>query len=181
MGPTTYALCQKSFIGPAMWIAGLCSFAPLFADEPLGLNVAGASITRAFHVPVEKSYPLALSFHFPSTEARLKDQIVGDRSDNNCQGDVRYEDIPEIQREGLGRPIPFKVVIRKKADSAIVLSRTFVSLCVTSHDGKSRKTRIIGWLPLPIGDYIAEVTNLQAQPGLTTVSTVLSLYGDHGK
>jgi hypothetical protein len=36
-------------------------------------------------------------------------------------------------------------------------------------------------LPLPIGDYIAEVTNLQAQPGLTTVTTVLSLYGDHGK
>jgi hypothetical protein len=164
-----------------MWIAGLCSFPPLFAEEPIGLNAAGASITKPFHAPVEKSYPLAVSFYFPSTEARLKDQVVGDRFDNNCQGETRYEDIPEIQRKGLGRPIPFKVVIRKKADSSIVLSRTFVSLCVTSHDGKSGKTRIVGWLPLPIGDYIAEVTNLEAQPGLATVSTVLSLYGDHGK
>lgn len=164
-----------------MWIAGLCSFAPLFADEPIGLNSVGASITRPFHAPVEKSYPLAVSFYFPSTEARLKDQVVGDRFDNNCQGGARYEDIPVAQRNGLGRPIPFKVVIRKKADSSIVLSRTFVSLCVTSHDGATRKSRIIGWLPLPIGDYIAEVTNLEAQPDLATVRTVLSLYGDHGK
>jgi len=180
MGPTTYTLCQKAFLGPAMWIAGLCAFPPLFSGEPIVLNAPGTSVTKIFHAPVEKSYPLAVTFTFPSVEARLKDQIVGDRYSDRCQGEIRYEEIPEIQRKGLGRPIPFRVVIRKVADRAVVLDHTFVSLCVNSH-GETEKTRTIGWVPLAIGDYVAEVTNIEGQSGLSDVSAKLSLYGDQGK
>lgn len=181
MGPTTYALCQKSFLGPVMWIVGLCAFPPLFSEEYIDLSVTGASITKSFEVPVEKSYPLAVTFEFPSTEARLSDQIVGDRYSDKCQGDIRYEDIPEAQRKGLGQPIPFRVVIRKAADRSVVLDRIFVSLCETSHNGKSAKTRTIGLLPLLVGDYVAEITNINGQPSLSGIKTAISLYGGYGK
>lgn len=181
MGPTTYALCQKSFLGPAMWIAGLCTFPPLFSGQHIDLSITGASVTKSFEAPVEKSYPLAVTFEFPSVEARLSDQIVGERYSEHCQGDIRYDAIPEAQRKGLGQPIPFRVVIRKAADSSIVLDRTFVSLCVTSHNGKDAKTRTIGWLPLTTGKYVAEVTNLEGQTSLPGVKTAISLYGGQGK
>ena len=181
MGPTTYALCQKSFLGPAMWIAGLCAFPPLFSGEHIDLSVTGASVTKSFDAPVEKSYPLAVTFEFPSIEARLSDQIVGDRYSDKCQGEIHYEKIPEVQRKGLGRPIPFRVVIRKAVDRSVVLDRTFVSLCVTSHNGKNAKTRTIGWLPLAVGDYVAEITNLEGQSSLHGVKTEISLYGGQGK
>lgn len=58
-----------------------------------------------------KKYELQISFVFPSTEARLRDELVGERYDENCTGDVRYDDIQEIMRVGLGRPIPIKVVV----------------------------------------------------------------------
>ncbi|HYD61685.1 MAG TPA: DUF5625 family protein [Noviherbaspirillum sp.] len=181
MGPTTYLLCQKPVIGLVMWAATLCAFPPLFSDAPIELAVAGATVTRSFTVPVEKGYPLALNFRFPSVEARLGDQIVGDRHDEKCNGKARYEEIPEIQRSGLGRPIPLKVVVRKTADRSVVVEQTFESLCITSHNGTNAKTRTIGWLTLPIGDYIAEITNLQAQPGFSGVVTTVSLYGGQGK
>lgn len=181
MGPTTYSLCQKPIIGVAMWIASLCAFPPLFSDEPIDIAATGATIKKPFHAPVEKSYPLAVTFEFPSLEARLNDQVVGDRYSDKCQGDIRYEEIPEIQRKGLGRPILFRVVLRKAADRSVVLDRTFVSLCTTSHDGKNSKTRTIGWFPLEIGDYVAEVSNLEAQSGLPGVKTTISLYGGQGK
>ncbi|XZG71565.1 DUF5625 family protein [Chitinibacteraceae bacterium HSL-7] len=163
-----------------MWIAGLCAFPPLFSGQPIDLGSAGAVVKTSFEVPVEKSYPLAMTFEFASVEARLNDQIVGERYSEHCQGDVQYSAIPEQQRKGLGQPIPFRVVIRKAADHAIVLDRTFVSLCVTSH-GQNAKTRTIGWLPLATGHYVAEVTNLEGQSGLPGVKTALSLYGGQGK
>ena len=181
MGPTTYALCQKSFLGPAMWIAGVCAFPPLFSGQNIDLSTTGASVTKSFEVPVEKSYPLAVRFEFPSNEARLSDQIVGERYSEHCHGDVRYDAIPEGQRKGLGQPIPFRVVIRKTADHSTVIDRTFVSLCVTSHDGENAKTRTIGWLPLATGNYVAEVTNIEGQSGLLGVKTAISLYGGQGK
>lgn len=181
MGPTTYALCQKSFLGHAMWITGLCAFPPLFSGQNIDLSTTGASVTKSFEVPVEKSYPLAVRFEFPSVEARLSDQIVGERYSEHCQGDVRYDAIPEGQRKGLGQPIPFRVVVRKAADHAIVIDRTFVSLCLTSHDGKNAKTRTIGWLPLATGNYVAEITNLEGQSSLLGVKTAISLYGGQGK
>lgn len=181
MGPTTYALCQKSFLGPAMWIAGLCAFPPLFSGEHIDLSIPGTSIAKSFGSPVAKSYPLAVTFEFPSLEARLADQVVGDRYSENCRDGIRYEEIPEVQRKGLGRPIPFRVVIRKSVDRSVVLERTFVSLCETSSNGKNSKTRTIGWLPLAVGDYVAEVTNLEGQSDLSGVKTAISLYGGQGK
>ncbi len=181
MGPTTYALCHKYFIGPAMWIAGLCAFPPLFSGQQIDLSVTGALVTKSFEVPVEKSYPLAVTFEFASVEERLSDKIVGERYGELCRGDVRYDAIPEGQRKGLGQPIPFRVVIRRAADNSIVIDRTIVSLCVTSHDGKNAKTRTIGWLPLATGNYVAEVTNLERQSSLPGVKAAISLYGGYGK
>ncbi|MCX5876997.1 MAG: DUF5625 family protein [Deltaproteobacteria bacterium] len=181
MNPTTYSLCQKPIIGALMWITSLCAFPPLFSGEPIDLTVGGSVMTTPFHVPVEKSYPLEVTFEFPSLEARLNDQIVGDRYSKECSGNVRYEQIPEIRRTGLGRPIPFRIVVLKASDHSVVLDQAVVSLCTTSHDGKKGKTRKIGRLPLPIGDYIAEITNLEKQSGLTDVKTTISLYGGEGK
>lgn len=164
-----------------MWIAGLCAFPPLFSGEPIDLSLAGTSITKSFQVPVEKGYPLAVIFEFPSIEARLADQVVGDRHTEKCQGDIRYDEIPEAQRKGIGQPIPFRVVIRKAADRAVVFDRAFVSLCLTSHDLKNSKTRTIGWVPLAVGEYVAEVTNIEAQSSLPGVKTTISLYGGQGK
>ncbi|TAN47505.1 MAG: hypothetical protein EPN21_17510 [Methylococcaceae bacterium] len=163
-----------------MWMLFLCVFPPLFSGEMIDLNIGDATMKTSFHVPVEKIYPLDITFEFPSVEARLSDQIVGDRYNEDCNGDIRYEEIPEIRRTGLGRPIPFRIVVRKKADESIVLDRTIVSLCITSHGGKD-KVRTIGYLPLAIGDYVAEVMNLEKQAGLAGVKTTIGLYGGHGK
>lgn len=180
MGPTTYALCQKPVIGIVMWITTLCGFPPLFADEPMALSREGSSITREFEAPVDLKYPLTIDFEFESTQARLDDAIVGERFDENCWGTKRHEQIPEQQREGLGRPMPFRVVIRHAADRAVVLDRVFTSLCITSHrDNVKRRT--IGWLELPRGHYTAEVTNLEAQAGLEHVVTRVSLVGPRFK
>jgi hypothetical protein len=180
MGPIAYSLCHKPVIGTVMWITSLCSFPALFSDEPISLTSAEASATKAFVVPVDKRYPLAVTFEFESTDARLHDQVVGTRFDENCNGDVRYEEIPENRRDGLGRPIPFKVTVRKAGDGLVVLEQTFTSLCVTSHAGQ-KKARKIGWLELQRGEYTVEVVNLQAHPGLDRVKTRLSLYAGYGK
>lgn len=164
-----------------MWIAGLCAFPPLFSGEPIDLSHEGASIIRSFHAPVEKGYLLAVKFDFPSTEARLADKVVGDRYSEMCQGEIPHSDIPDAQRKGLGQPIPFRVVIRKAADRAVILDRTFISLCLTSDDGKNSKTRTIGWVQLAVGDYMAEITNLERQSGLPSVKTTISLYAGQGK
>lgn len=164
-----------------MWVTSLCAFPPLFSEEPIELTTAGATALRTFSVPVEKSYPLAVTFEFPSVKARLNDPVVGDRHTENCQGKIPYQEIPEINRKGLGLPIPFKVIVRKASDHSVVLDQSFESLCITSHNGTNAKTRTIGWLTLPIGNYIAEVTNLQGQSALAGVRTTISLYGGQGK
>lgn len=180
MGPTTYSLCQKPVIGLVMWVTSLCAFPPLFSDVPIELTVTNATATSTFTAPVDKIYPLDITFEFLSVEARLNDQVVGDRYSETCIENVRYDEIPEVKRKGLGRPIPFKVVVLKAADRSIVVNQTFESKCISSHNG-TKKTRTIGWLALPIGDYVAEVTNLQAQSDLTSVTTTISLDGGSGK
>jgi hypothetical protein len=181
MGPITYSLCQKPLIGPVMWITSLCAFPPLFSNESITLSTLESSVSKSFTVPVDKKYPLAVTFEFESVEARRKDEIVGNTFNESCNDNVRYEEIPEGKRAGLGRPIPFKVIVRKAVDQSVVLERTFVSLCETSSDSKNRKTRTIGLLELPRGEYSAVVTNLQAQPGMERVKTYISLYGGSGK
>lgn len=181
MGPITYSLCQKPIIGLALWAASLCAVSPPFSGVPIDLAHSGTRMTKSFRVPVAKQYLLARTFQIASVEARLADQAVGDRFDRNCEGKIRYEDIPERERIGLGRPIPFRVVVRRAADRSVLVDETFVSLCLVSHDGHGAKTRTIGWLALPVGDYMAEVTNLQAQPALAAVGASISLYSGQGK
>lgn len=181
MGPITYWLCEKPVIGVVMWISSLCAFPPLFSNEPIALSIANSTVSKAFVVPVDKKYPLTLTFAFESLQARLSDQIVGDRFDENCYKQERYEDIPENKRSGLGRPIPFKVSVRRTSDRVVVLNKTFVSLCRASHNGANEKSRTIAWLELPRGEYTLEVINLQGQLGLERVKTHVSLYAGYGK
>lgn len=180
MGPTTYALCQKPVIGVVMLITSLCTFPPLFSNEPFPLSQAGTNISKAFTVPVDKDYRFELGFEFPSVEARLSDQIVGSGFDANCTRDVKYQDIPEAQRLGLGRPMSFHVVIRRATDRTVFIDRTFDSRCVTSFV-ENKKWRTIGWAELPRGNYIAEVTNLESQRDLININTHISLIAGTGK
>lgn len=181
MGPVAYSLCQKPVIGVVMWLSSLCAIPPLFLNEPISLTSAGGSISKSFDVPVEKRYALVINFEFQSVEQRLNDEIVGNRFDENCSRDVSYENIHPEKRIGLGRPIPVKVLVRNTSKHTVEFERTFNSLCATSHDGARSKTRTIGWIDLPRGQYIAELTNLSAQSGLEHVKTSVSLHAGHGK
>lgn len=178
MGPTTYALCQK--LGLAMFMIPLCDFPPLFVDEPVNLRVAGSSLVKQFTVPVDKEYPLVVTFDFLFNEARLSDQVVGERGCGSYLEEVPYDDLPEVKRVGLGRPIPLHVVIRRAADQSVVLDRIFNSRCITA-TSSTRKVRAITLLELAVGDYTVEVTNLKAQAGLDDVKTGVSIYVDLGK
>lgn len=178
MDPIIYSICQKPVIGMVMWLTSLCVFPPLFSDEPIELSVKDSSTTKIFKVPVDKKYQLTVSFEFESIQKRLEDQIVGKTGD--CSN-VIYEEISESSRKDYGRPIPFKVVVRRADDRAIVLDKEFVSLCVAYHDLKTIKGRTIGWIELPRGKYVAEVTNLVAQSGLKNTKTKVSLGAGHGK
>lgn len=180
MNPITYSLCQKPVIGLAMWIASLCSFPPLIENEPISLAAAGAKISTSFNVPVDKSYGFVLDFDFPSAEARVKDQIVGGRYDENCQAPVKLENIPEQKRAGLGRPVPFRISILRKSGRTVVVDKALTSLCSFAAV-KNRKFRIIGDVALVRGEYIAEVTNLEAQTSLESVKTTISLVAGHEK
>lgn len=170
MGPTTFALCQKAVFGPAMWIAGLCAFPPLIRDVPLPLDAAGATVSVPFTAPVDKRYQLVLGFDFPSVQARLQDVVVGDRYHAACVSS------PEslVGRPGFGRAVPIRVVIRRAEGGDVVVDQTFTSMCVFGHS-EHRKWRSVGWVQLPRGPYTAEITNVDAQPGLEGVKTVVSL------
>lgn len=176
MGPTTYALCQKSLIGPAMWIAGLCSFPPLVSHLALPMNLGGESVTTSFTVPVEKNYQFILHFEFASTDARLQDAIVGRSYSAECDNEPNsLVDKPEY-----GRPIPIRVVVRRAKDRLILVDKQFTSLCLLGHVD-NRKTRSVGWVALPRGEYTAEVTNVAAQKDLTNTKTFISLVPGGGK
>ncbi len=170
MGPTSYALCQKSVIGPAMWIAGLCAFPPLIGSTHLSLNVAGSEVAKAFTVPVDKSYQFVLQFEFATSEARLSDTIVGSSYRAECdEAPALLADKPEF-----GRPIPIRILVRRAKDRSIVIDREFTSLCLLGF-AETQKTRRIGSVELVRGDYIAELINLTAQVGLADIKTSFAL------
>lgn len=175
MGPTTYSLCNKEFIGLAMWITGLCAFPPLVPPTEISLQQSGVVLSKEFNAPVDKSYLLQLRFVFPSTEVRLKDRLVGDRySDDHCNSDIAYHAIPEPQRPGLGLPIPFKVTVRSEPEGAAVLERTFNSLCHAAH-ARNEKYRDVGRIDLRRGAYRIEVHNLHPQPAFGDITVEMSL------
>lgn len=170
MGPTTYTLCQKAVIGPAMWLASLCVFPPLIPDTPLPLDQAGMTVKHPFVVPVDKRYLWTLIFVFPSIEAGLADKIVGSRFDPRCLSDPASLS-GQVE---FGRPIPIHIVIRRAKDRVAILDTTFQTLCHFGYVG-DKKSRAVGWVELVRGEYIAEVTNLAAQDGLSAVKTTVSL------
>ena len=163
-----------------MFVMSVCTFPPLFSGESINLTVSDSMVIKKFSVPVDKNYPLAIVFKFESDDARLKDKIVGDRYSEYCRDNVSYEQIPVIKRQGLGIPIGFNVIIRNTRDNSVVINKIFESLCASSGSDRE-KTRIIGFLDLKKGNYIAEISNIKAQAGLLKVNTSLALYGGYGK
>jgi len=182
MGPIAYALCKKPVIGVLMYISSACAFPPLVWNEPLSLTAAQSSASAPFTIKIERSYTVALNFEFPNNEARMRDQVVGSRHDSNCKPGVKFEDIPAAQREGLGTPIPVHVVVRRRKDQVVVVDQEYASLCLSSTGFEpSTKSREVGRFALARGDYVMEVTNLQAQTGLEGAKTSFSLIAGYGK
>lgn len=181
MGPIAYSLCQKPVVGFAMFVATLCEFPPLIDGAPISLAVAGSVATRAFSVPVDKTYEFDLTFDFQSGHAYSQGQVVGTNFNSYCQGaPVRYQEIPQGKRTELGRPIPLQVVVSRKVDRTVVFEQTFASLCMFTAR-PFIKVRMIGQVRLNRGDYIAEVRNVEPQAGLDGVLTSVSLVSGHGK
>jgi hypothetical protein len=182
MGPIAYSLCQKPVVGLLMYITSACAFPPLLANQPLPLTQAVAATSAAFTVEVDQGYSLDMAFRFPDADAAGRDEIVGSRYDQYCEPGVKMDGIPAAQLAGLGRPIPFRVTVRRQSDKALVLERRFTSLCkISSTMDGMQKTRQIGRLDLTRGAYLIEVTNLESQPGLDGVTTSFSLVAGHGK
>lgn len=181
MGPIAYSLCHKPAIGIAMLISTLCAFPPLLQDAPIALDSAGSVAGGAFTVPVDKSYLFILKFQFPSGKAYSDDRVGGTSYNQYCHGPIDYQEIPLQQRKDLGNPIPIQVIVRSKTDGAVVVDHTFTSLCITGHSAPFIKWRDIGRVRLVRGDYIAEVKNLDAQPGLDGVLVSVSLVAGDAK
>lgn len=180
MGPAIYSLCQKPVIGAVMWMATLCAFPPLISRLPLSLEEAQATATSEFTVPVDKVYQLELEFEFPTVQARLQDRVAGTRFDESCLDEAVPRDPSWAGRAGAGRVIPLRLVIRRQADRAVVIDRTFQSRCALGHADR-RKWRAVGAVELARGDYLAQITNLQPQDGLDGVRTTASLTAGQGK
>lgn len=181
MGPLTYSLCHKPVIGLAMWICGLCHFPPPIPQTPVSLQQPGPILRVSFEAPVDKSYLLAFQFVFPSVEARLRDELVGDgRQTPYCSGEMPWRDIPEQARAGLGRSIPLRVVVRRQDNDAVVAEKVFHSLCSTSH-ATNDKGRSIGRLQLQHGGYHIEVFNMEAQPEFSSIRIALHLVSGDAK
>ena len=176
MGPVAYELCQKPVIGLAMWLASLCVFPPLFSQAPIALSTSGSKASTVFSVPVGKTYVFELHARFGSARQRIDDDIIGNRHTPHCEQGTVPGSLSEEERKGLGRPIPFRVIVRRASDLAVVMDKVFTSLCSVSYSPSTHeKTRRIGAVQLPIGNYEAEVVNLVAQDGFGQIATTVSL------
>ncbi|MYN09117.1 DUF5625 family protein [Pseudoduganella aquatica] len=184
MGPLAYTLCQKSVIGVGMFVTGLCAFPPLIPDTPLPLSTAAPTVTVPFTVPVDKSYEFDLRFT-PQAKEDLQriGQVAGTHYDGEyCEGKTSYENIPLARREGLGQPIPVRVVVRSRPGGAVVVDQTFISLCKFAAGGADMAVlRKIGRIDLVRGDYSAEVSSPGTVPELAGIKTSFMLVSGHGK
>lgn len=140
----------------------------------------GVLLDREFRAPVEKSYLLALHFIFPSTEARLKDEVVGSRSGHNCAGETEYERIPEKERTGLGQPLPLRVLVWNASSNLLVFERTFHSLCASGH-ATNDKWRDVGRIPLKEGIYRLQVHNFAPNPAFNGLKAEMTLVSGESK
>lgn len=152
MNPLAYSLCQKSGLGLAMFVAGLCAFPPLFLHEPLSLQTADATLVKEFKAPVSKPYFLELDFDFPATAA-IRDY---------------------------GQPIPIHVLIRNRRGNTVVTDQTFVTPLYSGvTNGPTQRT--LARLELSEGEYVVEMRNLEAHHEFDGARTTVSLVAGHGK
>lgn len=182
MGPIAYALCQKPVVGLVMFVSSLCVFPPLVFEKAVPLAVAGSTVATAISVPVDKSYFLELNFQFSNADAARRDVILGSRYDKHCEQGEQDQHLAMADIPGSGRAIPLRVTVRRKSDNAVVAGRTFVSRCFSSNSElRATKSRLLGAIPLNRGEYMLEVTNLEAQAGLEEVTASFSLVAGYGK
>lgn len=169
-----YTVCEKPVIGLVLWLASMCVRVPLAGPLPLELGTAGTRIEATFKAPAERKFALSVEFKFPEAARATVNRIVGQNYSSDCE--IGLENVPEERRVWLGRPIPFHVVVRDMATGAVLRDETIASVCRTSH-GTNSVTRQITLLDLKPGAYALAVTNLEAQPGLEAVKTVILLAG----
>ena len=179
MGPITYGLCNSA-VGAVIWITGLCSFPPLIEPTEVHLKNPGLLLNQEFKVPVEKSYLLTLHFTFPSTEARLTDEVVGSRFDHNCGGETEYSKIPEQERLGLGRPLPLRILVKNSSNGSLVFEKTFHSLCSSGH-ATDDKWINVGRIPLKEGTFRIEVQNVAPNPAFDGLKVTMALVSGNAK
>jgi hypothetical protein len=179
MNPTLYALCQESIFGPVLWAMSLCVFSPPLKETPIAISTAGTAMSATFQSPIGKSYFLSAIYTFPSTEERLRDEIVGARhSTEPCYGkDARqFDAYPESARSSLGRPLRLKVTIKSAANNQTVYSQNLASVCKAGHDGRARKTQVIALIELPEGQLSIEVENLEPRNDLGGLRPALIIH-----
>ena len=177
MGPFLYSMCQKPFVGLAMATVALCEFPPLMKDAQLKLGEAGTVVSANVDVPVDLNYALLVEMSNPAGDSLSKQEvsIIGDRRVEDCNEGTDLAKLPRQERAGFGRPMAFKVEIRRKPDNMLVHSRLVNTLCVASKWANQR-SRSLGNIALVRGHYSVRVENVDAQGGLErlTANVVLA-------
>jgi len=176
MSPFIYNLCQKPIVGLAMASVALCEFPPLMKDVQLKLGEAGTVVTADVEVPVDLSYALMLEMSNPAGESLSKQEvsIIGDRRVEDCEEGLDLAKVPRQERASFGRPMAFKVEVRRKPDNTLLHSRTVNTLCVASKWANQR-SRSLGNFALARGAYSVRIENIDAQAGLEHLTTTVVL------
>ena len=176
MSPFIYSMCQKPFVGLAMASVALCEFPPLMKDAPLKLTEAGNVVTADVEVPVDLSYALLLEMSNPSGDSLSKQEvsIIGNRRVEDCSEGSDLAKVSKQDKAGYGRPMAFKVEVRRKPDNTVVHSRLVTTMCVASKWANQR-SRSLANIPLARGNYTIRVENVDAQAGLEHLATNLVL------
>lgn len=171
-----FSLCQKPLLGVAMVAVSLCEFPPLLKDVPVELSAAGSVASAEFEVPVDMKYALLLEMSNPGGESLSKQEvmIIGDRRQEDCAATVDLAKMPVRERAAFGRPMPFKVEVRRKPDGMLVYTRAVTTLCVASKWANQR-SRSLGQIALLRGAYSVRIENVAAQSGLEKLKATLVL------
>jgi hypothetical protein len=178
MNPTLYALCQKPVIGAVLWISTLCSFPPLLETAPISVGTSGTVLSARFEAPVSKAYFLSAIFTFPSTDARIKDTLIGSQSGEPCYGKAgkQYDDFPEASRPSLGRPLRLRITVKNLSTNSTAYEQNVASVCQAGHNGASIKTQVLALIELQEGTFTIEVKNLESRPDLDALRPVLTIH-----
>ncbi len=176
MSPLIYSLCHKPIVGLAMASVALCDFPPLMKDVQMKLGQAGAVATADVDVPVDLSYTLLLEMSNPGGDSLSKQEVVilGDRRVEDCADGTDLAKLPRQERASFGRPMAFRVEVRRKPDNMLVHSRLVNTLCVASKWANQR-SRSLGNISLARGTYTLRIENVAAQAGLERLNATMVL------